>query len=140
MTISCFGRDSRVREFEVKWSRDPNGTKQVFVSTIPPLEDGSCFEATYQNVGESTFRQTMISNQGLEEYSQKGIPDSLIPFLAELWGCRIESSPVDFSEPGVWQTNKALKMWARLIDKKIAELDECNGVCFVVQQGLEVRK
>jgi hypothetical protein len=104
---------------------------RVRVLAIPPVPNAPPFEMTFEPVDDHTIRQVGIFHHGVPQHRAMGIPDAVLPAVANALSKRIISSPLQAAETGTYRTVDAEKMWSRLRGKGIALMDEAAGEYFI---------
>jgi hypothetical protein len=123
MPLQCTGANGVAEWFEFEYEQDqfaPEWTFRVFA--VPPPPNGDFFDCTVEEVNMQTVEIIAIRNPGGNFYRAKGIPDALIPLIAQTLGRTVRSSPAS-GPPGVWRTAGATRMWERLKNKGLAGYD-----------------
>ncbi len=122
--LHCTGRDGVARTFEYTHEKDQfEETWHFRVQTVPPQPDGEAFDLSVMNLSDTTVRQVMLAHHENPAYTAMGIPDALIPVVAELLGRTVVSSPTTADDTGVYRTVAATKVWDRLVGKGLASYD-----------------
>lgn len=112
----------------IKIRSAPNG---YFVSKPwPNWNTGKSFELTVALNDDcpDTVRIVMMHHYGQEEYSAKGIPDSLLPVVKRALRMSVESSPRHGTTNDVYRTDAATAVWERLLDNGLATYDAQRDV------------
>jgi hypothetical protein len=65
----------------------------------------------------------MLAHHDNPAYVAMGIPDALIPVVAEVLHKTVVSSPTTADDTGVYRTEAATKVWERLVGKGLASYD-----------------
>jgi hypothetical protein len=121
--LRCLGRDGATRAFDVKITPDEvSGDEVLHIQVFPPseLDVGHWFDLTLKKRSLGSYQIGTI-DRNKREYGGQGIPDALLPELANRLSVEIWSS-VKWNEadPSERRTEDADKMWARLVAKGLA--------------------
>ena len=128
-----------IRVFHVDIDEDEvSGDEFLYVRVLPPSDEdvGHWFDLTLQRVSAQAYRIGTIDGNRTE-YGGKGIPDALLPELANRLGVDIWSSlQWNDADPSERRTGDADKMWNRLVAKGLATYDreERRYVCKRIRQ------
>ena len=130
--IQCVGADGVERTLEYVVEEDTlDHVWRCRVVAVPPVAGAPAFEMTFRPLGENSVRQIGIFNHQVPAHSAKGIPDAVLPAVANAIHKRIVSSPLQSAGMGVYRTVDAEKMWARLHAKGIAQFDDATNLYFI---------
>jgi hypothetical protein len=124
----CTGRDGVIRAFRYVYDLDLDGNHNFLVYSIPPPANGAAYEAAFAPLDAQTVRQIAMHHHGHANYSEKGIPDALLPIVAAKLGLTVVSSPSFQAGGGVFRTPDATKVWNRLVARGIAMFDQATDV------------
>jgi hypothetical protein len=130
-TIDCVGRDGVKRVFVFDQPEEeftPEGDRELFYCIKTRPEDDYFFELQLREKADGQFQIISIENHFRPEYSSKGIPDSLLPYLARNLGHRVCSSRVRVEGTNEYRTIQATGMWDRLVQKGLAEYFPQEGI------------
>jgi hypothetical protein len=129
--IQCVGKDGDTHPFEVLFDLSEDGqTLHVTVRSVPPPPEFDSFDFTFTRVADA-YRQTSITHHDHVAYVARGIPEVVLPLVKEWLGTEVESSPADNKE-GVFRSERANKMWDRLVKLAVAQFVPEKGVYRVV--------
>lgn len=134
-SFECIGRDGNKRMFWFVFEPDAPNMKKVFFRVFDsPAKTGEFFEMNLIRCQSGMHRIQMIKAHD-SKYCAMGIPDTLIPYASCLLKSAICSSlKSNRSDQSEWQTDKATKMWLRLVSKKLARYSTVDGH-FICDQG-----
>ncbi|AER57019.1 hypothetical protein DSC_11875 [Pseudoxanthomonas spadix BD-a59] len=118
--ITCIGKDGIERPFYVHFRDDLRGERRLLVSdTIAIVED--FFDVVLRPQGPTLLRVVSINNYGLAKYTHKGIPAAVLTRVAQLFSCRIESSPAMSEDQKDRRSEDATRMWEGMVRRGQAE-------------------
>ncbi len=130
--IQCVGADNVQRTFSYVLEEDTlDHVWRCRVLAVPPVADAPAFEMTFEPLDDGSVRQVGIFHHGVVAHSAKGIPDAVLPAVADALHKRVVSSPAQAVDTDVYRTVDAEKMWSRLLGKGIADYDDAEGVYFI---------
>jgi hypothetical protein len=108
----------------------------VHLSDPPNLKRDDSFQLHLVPFSEHTMRVQNITHNEQPHYSGKGIPDALIPWIAEELGVSIVSS-LDIPGTTEQHTAAAERMWRRLQKHGRAELLPDGRYCHAVVRATD---
>lgn len=132
MKITCTGKDMVDRKFHIHVRETHEGYPWFLVSQEEVLSD-EFFELVLKPLGENSFMIMMMNANGV--YGGLGIPDTLIPFLAQHLLARIRSSPARSEDGNYWRTEAATKVWKRLVFIGKAEYNKEEDIYHIAEQA-----
>jgi hypothetical protein len=137
-SIKCVGRFGLVNDFLLQADAEIENYKNHsnFIYRIyskDKFDENVFFEITLSITDSNIAIITMMNHHQIPEFSQKGIPDFIIPWLYNKHKLRIHSSTnctsnKFFEEEK--QESLATKVWDRLIGKGIASFDNTTNRYF----------
>lgn len=102
------------------------------VRSVPYPHDHQFFELILRPLNATVLQVVGIFAHHTR-YRKVGIPDTLLPRMAQLLGRRIRSSPKTGSEGSTdqWRTDDATVMWKRLVEHHLAFHDADDDIYWV---------
>lgn len=117
MKLKCLGKNKVEFEFDLDYSTSFQNYPEFWVSheDLVPMK----FVLVLQPLGNKSYRVMMIDANDV--YRGCGIPDVLLPFVANNLSAEIRSSQTMAPDGNTWRKPEATKMWQRLVGAGIAE-------------------
>ena len=139
--ISCFGKDGIQREFTYNSSVSSWNylEKHDFEITIDGDIQQGIFQFEVVFIDDDTIKIVEMHNNGHEDLSARGIPDSMIEEVSRLFEKEVISSTNADSEKIATNESRSLdadKFWERLVSKGFASYDQ-NRQVYVYQPTIQ---
>lgn len=118
--VKCVARDGRSQEFYYRFSIESFATVsyKIRVYASRDFSDLEFFELAAENHDGEFVKITMITHNRSALYAAKGIPDALIPVLADRTGKLVRSSSQRKpAKPDEYRTDDATKVGRRLVER-----------------------
>ncbi|WP_310637803.1 hypothetical protein [Delftia acidovorans] len=117
MKLKCIGKNNVEREFDLEYSTSFQNFLEFWVSheDLLPVK----FVLVLQPLSAECYRVMMIDAH--DAYGGCGIPDALLPFVANSLSAEIRSSQTMAPDGKTWRKPEATKMWKRLVNLGLAE-------------------
>lgn len=129
MKIICTGKDDIDREYYIHVRKTYEGYPQFFVND-EEIMTGNAFELILKPVDEKSYMIMMMNSH--QKYGGFGIPDALIPFLAQYLESSVCSSPRMSEDRNYWRTDEATKVWERLVSVGKARYEKTTDIYHIV--------
>lgn len=131
-TLTCTDRLGQLGEFSYTVETDASET--LWTYRVRPLgadAHSDFFELKVVQLDLDTVQVVMLANNRHPPVSAKGIPDALIPQIAQTLNRRVQSSPSRGRTGDEYRTEAATKVWKRLVSAKKAQHDSQADIYFV---------
>ncbi len=137
-SITCTSEDGVERTFVFEEPDDEvtsDGDRQLFYRIKTHLDAVFSFELQLQEKPDGDFKVIAIGHYYRQEYAAKGIPDSLLPYLARHLGRHLCSSQAYVDGTNEFRSHAATKMWDRLVRKGLAKFFLSEGIYRTTEPG-----
>ena len=131
-TLTCTDRCGMLADFTLTVEHDASEAQWTYrVRPQGASAQSEFFELKVVEVDDDTVQVVMLTNNQHPPVSAKGIPDSLIPRIAQDLRRRVQSSPSRGRTGDEYRTGAATKVWERLVGAQKAQYDSQADVYFV---------
>ena len=125
--------DSNTRQFQyiIEYGDELSPNKVYFKVFSIPKNPLRWFSYNFQIIDNNIAKGEMMTNNGNNEFSQKGIPEKIIEIASIILKRKIISSPTIY-QAGNYLIGSSYKAWERLVSRnKNANLDKKNNCFFL---------